>query len=292
MNSVKGAASTFKSSLRHFYTFCHEEWTFSEDELALKFLRPDLVLFTGDIGNENVELVRSVASLQMPKAVILGNHDSWGTQKFSSNLGEEHVGYSRLDFPMLKLSVVGGRPFSCGGEQLFRKKLLKKRYGIKDMDASAEQISKAALGTPTDHLVILLAHNGPAGLGSNVNDICGKDWDGGGDHGDPDLAQAISKLKETVELPLVVFGHMHKELENGNRKMTLVGDDNTVYVNGAIVPRVKELVGDRGKGTSRAFTIIDFFNGRLSKIAETWVSLVGGQTAVEDEQILFTSSLS
>lgn len=37
------------------------------------------------------------------------------------------------------------------------------RYGIKDMDGSAKQISKAALGTPEDHLVILLAHNGPTG---------------------------------------------------------------------------------------------------------------------------------
>ncbi|TXG60789.1 hypothetical protein EZV62_012152 [Acer yangbiense] len=37
----------------------------------------------GDFGNENVELVRSVADLEFPKAVILGNHDSWKTQQFS-----------------------------------------------------------------------------------------------------------------------------------------------------------------------------------------------------------------
>lgn len=43
---------------------------------------------------------------------------------FMISLGEEHVAYKRLDFPQLKLSVVGGRPFSCGGEKLFRKKLL------------------------------------------------------------------------------------------------------------------------------------------------------------------------
>lgn len=40
------------------------------------------------------------------------------------SLGEEHVAYRRLDYPQFKLSVVGGRPFSCGGEKLFRKKLL------------------------------------------------------------------------------------------------------------------------------------------------------------------------
>lgn len=80
------------------------------------------------------------------------------------------------------------------------------------MDQSARRIYKAAVGTPEDHLVILLAHNGPtglimchilkvkyivvilidqapnfgAGLGSNIDDICGKDWVvGGGDYGDP-----------------------------------------------------------------------------------------------------------
>lgn len=43
------------------------------------------------------------------------------------SLGEEHVAYRRLDFPLVKLSVVGGRPFSCGGQQLFRAKLLSAR---------------------------------------------------------------------------------------------------------------------------------------------------------------------
>lgn len=37
------------------------------------------------------------------------------------------------------------------------------RYGVKDMDGSAKRIQKAALGTPEDHFLILLAHNGPTG---------------------------------------------------------------------------------------------------------------------------------
>ncbi|KAG6523094.1 hypothetical protein ZIOFF_012947 [Zingiber officinale] len=37
----------------------------------------------GDFGYENVELVRSISNLKLPKAVILGNHDSWTTQTFS-----------------------------------------------------------------------------------------------------------------------------------------------------------------------------------------------------------------
>nr|GEV87135.1 protein ABHD17C-like [Tanacetum cinerariifolium] len=117
-------------------------------------------------------------------------------------------------------------------------------YGVHNMNESAKKISEAALGTPKNHSIILLAHNGPTGLGSNMDDICGRDWvRSGGDHGDPDLALAISQLKGDTKhsVPLVVFGHMHKELAfgNGPRKMIVVGDDNTVYLNGAIVPRVK-----------------------------------------------------
>ncbi|KAJ6698602.1 hypothetical protein OIU79_011992 [Salix purpurea] len=299
----------------------HDDWNLEEDSKALQLLQPDLVLFTGDFGNENVELVQSIADLNLPKVVILGNHDAWKTQHFSGKrkdgvqrqlecLGEEHVAYKRLDFPTLKLSVVGGRPFSCGGEQIFRRSLLSARYGVQDMDASADRIYNAALGTPEDHMVIFLAHNGPTGLGSNLNDICGKDWVfGGGDHGDPDLAQAISRVKETTKIntPLVVFGHMHKELAYGNglRKMIVVGADKTIYLNGAIVPRVRRLVVEQGtdstnsmnnetsvispgsRGTLRAFTLVEILEGRVDKIAETWVSVTDDETALEEEHVLF-----
>lgn len=37
---------------------------------------------------------------------------------FQYRLGDVHVGFGRLDFPALRLSVVGGRPFSMGGERI------------------------------------------------------------------------------------------------------------------------------------------------------------------------------
>ncbi|CAN1256460.1 hypothetical protein LINPERPRIM_LOCUS9323 [Linum perenne] len=284
-----------------------------------------------DFGNENVELVQSIADLKFPKAAILGNHDSWTTQKFSSkkkdrvqlqleSLGDEHVGYSRLDFEELKISVVGGRPFSCGGDQMYRKRLLSARYGVQDMEGSVRKICNATSGTPDDNLVILLAHNGPTGLGSKINDICGKDWSvGGGDHGDPDLAQALSRIKESNKLciPLIIFGHMHKELayRNGLRKMIVVADDETIYLNGAIVPRVKDIIHERKangveteinssddsnlttsstqdvQGTHRAFTLVEIVEGRVEKIAETWVSVLRDDEAgVVEEQVLFDRS--
>lgn len=85
------------------------------------------------------------------------------------------------------------------------------------MGESADRIHKAAKGAPEEQSIVFLAHNGPtgsqtvtltelsdmclkmyliflsnfwisdwAGLGSSMDDICGKDWEyGGGDHGDP-----------------------------------------------------------------------------------------------------------
>ncbi|KAL1217563.1 hypothetical protein V5N11_004729 [Cardamine amara subsp. amara] len=293
----------------------HGFWDLDEDRKALRLLQPHLVLFTGDFGEENVPLVQSVVALSFPKAVILGNHDAWFTHDFSRRqnrvqtqldiLGDEHVGYQRLDFPSFKLSIVGGRPFSHGGDRLFRKNLLVQRYGVHDMVASAESICRAAQGTPEDHVAIILAHNGPTGLGSKAEDICGKDWvNEGGDHGDPDLEQAIRQLKETTKLsvPLVVFGHMHKELQSGkgNRKMVVHDSDKqTIYVNGAIVPRVKranenyqgtswrEAAESESGGTARAFTLVEIVDGKINKVVESWVQVIGSMAKIVEEKTLF-----
>lgn len=115
-------------------------------------------------------------------------------------------------------------------------------------------------------------------------------------------------MKKNTELPipLVVFGHMHKELAYGNglRKMVVVGTDDTIYLNGAVVPRVKCSASEQGssgggfvreevfhsdvsKGTLRAFTVIDIKDGRVEKITESWVAVSGETTRLQEEQILF-----
>jgi len=123
-----------------------------------------------------------------------------------------------------------------------------------------------------------------------------------------DLEHAISLLKENdqVSIPLVVFGHMHKELAYGKgfRKMIVVGADNTIYLNGAVVPRVKSLNDEdkrsldeesalsssEAKGTRRAFTLVEISEARVVKIAESWVSVVEDRTTLEEEHILFEVS--
>lgn len=178
------------------------------------------------------------------------------------------------------------------------------------MAGSARKIFDAATAAPDEHSVILLAHNGPTGLGSRIDDICGRDWvAGGGDHGDPDLEQAISDLqRETgVLIPLVVFGHMHKSLAYGGglRKMIAFGANNqTIYLNGAVVPRVKPaeersssniFTSERNElqepgsvaPTSRAFTTIDLFGGAVEKISEVWVLVSDARAELEEETVLY-----
>lgn len=120
-----------------------------------------------------------------------------------------------------------------------------------------------------------------------------------------DLAQAISDLQRDTQIPipLVIFGHMHKALAYGNglRKMIAVGADNTIYLNAAIVPRVKHiLVNGSGSsmeeqnqfqtsenGTVRAFTIVEFLDGQVEKIMETWVLVAGEKIELDRENVLF-----
>jgi len=172
------------------------------------------------------------------------------------------------------------------------------------MAGSAKKIYDTAAGAPEGHSVVLLAHNGPTGLGSRMDDICGRDWvPSAGDHGDPDLERAITDLqRETgVSIPLVVFGHMHKSLAYGRglRKMIAFGANHTIYLNGAVVPRVRyaqatpSFEQNQPEGsvsaapTSRAFTIANLSEGRVEKISEVWVLVSGAKAELEEEIVLY-----
>ncbi|KAK6942260.1 hypothetical protein RJ641_027637 [Dillenia turbinata] len=71
-----------------------------------------------------------------------------------------------------------------------------------------------------------------------------------------DLSQAIARVKEDNKfaIPLVVFGHMHTGLAYG--------------------------------GTQRAFTVVEVLNGQVIKIVETWISVFGDKTNIDEELIL------
>ncbi|HTL90455.1 MAG TPA: TIGR04168 family protein [Leptolyngbya sp.] len=268
----------------------HDRWE-EEDAAALEFLGVDLALFVGDFGNESVNIVKLIAALQTPKAAILGNHDAWYSatdwgrskcpydrtkedrvQQQLDLLGEAHVGYSKLDFPDLDLTVVGGRPFSWGGSSWKNDRFYRERYGVHSWDESADRILNA-VEQAKSNTIIFIGHNGMKGMGNQPEDPCGKDWQPiGGDHGDPDFTSAITQTRQRGKsVPLVAFGHMHHSLRHTKtelRRPIHVDAAGTVHLNAARVPRIIEQGGDR----LRNFSIVALEHGIVTKISLIWLN--------------------
>lgn len=289
----------------------HNCWD-ADDAIALKHLGVDLVLLVGDFGNESVEVVRSIAALDIPKAAVLGNHDAWysatewGIKKCPYDrtqedrvqqqldlLGEAHVGYSKLDFPALNLTVVGARPFSWGGSEWKNTNAFyQARYGISSFAESTDRIVQAASSSAFD-TVIFVGHCGPKGLGDRAEDICGKDWSPpGGDHGDPDFADAIAatrKLGKTI--PLVTFGHMHHQLRHTkqHQRVPIVDREGTLYLNAAAVPRIVKT----DTNCHRNFSLVSLQAGAVVKASLVWLDqtlTLVSETVLYDSVALFSQS--
>ncbi|KAM3089908.1 TIGR04168 family protein [Phormidesmis sp. 146-35] len=267
----------------------HDLWD-HEDEAALKALDVDLVLLVGDFGNESVEVVRAISQLSLPKAAILGNHDAWYNatdwgikqcpydrrredrlQQQIDLLGDSHVGYGKLDFPKLGVSVVGSRPFSWGGSTWKNDKFYRDRCGVNSFEESVDRIVAAADST-NHETIVFIGHNGPTGLGNLPEDPCGKDWQPiGGDHGDPDFEQAIAQVHQSGKtIPLVAFGHMHHTLRHTKqqlRRSIHTTPQGTVYLNAARVPRIVQNQGDR----LRNFSLVTLESGVVSQASLIWM---------------------
>ncbi|KAL6770274.1 hypothetical protein ACKKBG_A34310 [Auxenochlorella protothecoides x Auxenochlorella symbiontica] len=298
----------------------HGDWD-EDSATAARHLEPDAVLFLGDFGNEDVALVRSLAALDLPKAFILGNHDAMFSlsgrgkeyyvkrilQKstlgpFCSDpgsgaspnvalqleaLGSMHLGYASATMADGRLSVVGARPFSQGGAMDDHvTDFYQRHYDVDSMSMSAQRIVETAerQHEAAPHLpLVLIAHNGPSGLGGRPEDPCGVDWrPGGGDHGDADLEVGIPVLrrhpKTVLPCPtpiappkphpsprqaalrelcargrpptLVAYGHMHEELHHsvrrerpGVKRERVAVAHGAVFLNAAVVPRIVRLPG-------------------------------------------------
>ncbi|TAE58312.1 MAG: TIGR04168 family protein [Nostocales cyanobacterium] len=267
----------------------HDQWEI-EDGLALKSLGVDLALFVGDFGNESVEVVRAIASLDLPKAAIMGNHDAWFTatewgrkkcpydrtkenrvQQQLDLFGSAHVGFSKLDFPEWNITVIGGRPFTWGGAEWRFADICKQLYDVSTLEESTEKILESVKSATCDN-IIFLGHNGPTGLGDRPEDPCGKDWHPiGGDFGDPDLAAAISQTRNlNKNVSLVTFGHMHRNLRNTKKVLRTAftqSPEGTVYLNAANVPRIIEKDGVK----LRNMCLVTLESGVVQKAALVWV---------------------
>ena len=76
------------------------------DYQALKFFDVDLVLFVGDFGNEALSIVKEIASIDLPKAVVMGNHDAWYS---ATHWGRQKCPYDRNqeDWVQQQLDILG-----------------------------------------------------------------------------------------------------------------------------------------------------------------------------------------
>lgn len=283
----------------------HDAWDL-EDHRVLKALAVDLVLFVGDFGNESVETVRKIAALDLPKASVFGNHDAWYTatewgrkkcpydreqedwfQMQLELLRDADVGYGHLDWPDWGVSVVGGRPFSWGGQTWKHEDFYTSYFEVNSFEESTERIL-AAVQQASQPALIFLSHCGPTGLGEAPEDPCGRDWQPlGGDHGDPDLAQAIDTARQAGrQVPLVVFGHMHHQLRHTKthkRRRIHADVAGTVYLNAADVPRIVRQEGH----TRRNFSLIQLREGVVREVSLIWID---ESLSVHSQEVLYSSA--
>ncbi|HSG55283.1 MAG TPA: hypothetical protein VLA45_07490, partial [Paracoccaceae bacterium] len=135
--------------------------------------------------------------------------------------------------------IIAARPHSMGGPELSFPDYMQATYGIADIEASTRRLIQLVDDSESDDLVFL-GHNGPTGLGEAADAIWGCDFKpGGGDWGDPDLAQAIAHARGAGKRVLAVIGgHMHLQTKHGVQRPWQLERDGTLYLNAARVPRI------------------------------------------------------
>ncbi len=237
-------------------------------------------MFVGDLSDGDIRIAKSITQLPFPKAVILGNHDRGGDpsgnvlQSQLRLLAGLHCGWKHLYWEELGVSVVGARPCSGGGG-FHLSEAVKNVFGPITIEESVDRIVSATKRAQEDIPLIILAHSGPTGLGSDSNSICGRDWKKPAiDWGDKDLALAIDKIREFRNPELVVFGHMHHQLYRGGgiRKTFYKDQFGTFYLNTACVPR---RVKDRDGNILSCFSQVDILEGKVIFAAHLWIASNG-----------------
>ncbi|MEB3318613.1 MAG: TIGR04168 family protein [Cyanobacteriota bacterium] len=269
----------------------HDQWDGRDEEL-LERLAPDVLLVVGDLSNGHTRIPRALARLALPMACVLGNHDCGHDATGESLrrqlrlLGERHCGWGLRELRPPGLAVVGARPATAGGGYHLSK-AVRAVYGSVELEESVDRIHSAAAAADPALPLILLAHCGPAGLGSQATDPCGRDWKlPSCDWGDQDLALAIERIRRDRRLPLVVFGHMHHRLRRGGERITFAQDRRgTMYLNAACAPR--HGVDVRGRALRHLSWVRLSASGDVEQVSHRWYGLDG---SLLYEQLLWPPS--
>ena len=252
----------------------HGSWS-SRDVAILLAINPDVVFFVGDLGEADIRQTKLIKEVPFPTAVILGNHDRGNDRtgdflkKQLNLLDDLHCGWTLIQWPDIPISVVGARPCSPGGG-FFLSQEVKAVFGEISLEESASKIAASAEKASFSKPLIILAHSGPTGLGSEAWSPCGRDWKKPSmDWGDKDLELAITKIRRRRIPDLVIFGHMHHQLMKVNKTRETFFEDTfgVKYLNAACVPRAG--LDERGEFLSH-FSFVEFSDNKLIHVSHRW----------------------
>lgn len=227
----------------------------------------DLLFFVGDLGGgtreSTLRVARTLSRLGRPTLVLPGNNDTWDLDELAAELTHRaglrelariRQGEGGPDGPLIRLcgfsahrltsaevdvTLIAARPHSMGGDALSFPEHMQTYYGVDSLACARERLCALVDQAETRDL-LFMAHNGPLGLGDRPEDMWGCDFKhGGGDWGDPDLAETIAYARaKGFRVLAVVAGHMHLRTKAGVERPWLRERDGTLYVNSARVPRI------------------------------------------------------
>ena len=228
----------------------------------------DMLLLVGDFARvaNSLPVARQLAGLTKPAWAIPGNHDAVGlwqllaevknrplaarlgargmakrVRRLDETLGGVRLGGYNLARLDTDLGLLVARPHAMGPNRFYYRHYLKSAFGIADFEASAARLCALVDDAPKN--LVVLAHNGPAGLGDTPGTPFGCDFDPDhGDFGDPDLRMAIDHAHSTDRrVRAVLAGHMHhRSKHTGAWRDTWAQDATTLYLNAARVPRIED----------------------------------------------------
>lgn len=231
----------------------------------------DLLLFTGDLGSgtldNGVRVARSIGRLTKPAYVMPGNNDVRDAPQIAAEIGHQRglfalmqiggapgpgalgagqarlCGYSLhvLELAGRTITLLAARPHALGGGEFSFPERMLAVYGVPSLEASASKLRELVESVSTPELLVL-AHNGPTGLGGAASDLWGCDFrSDAGDWGDPDLEDALAHARRLDKRVLaVIAGHMHSPVRGGGSRSWQLRRDGTLFVNPARVPRIFE----------------------------------------------------
>lgn len=208
-------------------------------------------------------VARTMARLRTPTLLLPGNHDGVTFPQLAAEALARHDlgdrlsrgmearvaaltealgpvmcrGYAAVD--VADVRVVFARPHSFGGPTLAFRAYLERTHGVRSLADSRDRL--VALFEDHDGRdLLVLAHNGPTGLGDARDSMFGRDFHpAAGDWGDPDLGEALDHAAEAgLPVRAVVAGHMHLRPKGGGRRPMVGRRGDVVVVNAARVPRI------------------------------------------------------